>query len=698
MSDLLNMFQWWLSILLGGLVFLPLTFILFKNFRDGGYVFSKIIAIAFISYAIFIFSWLRIFPFNFLEITIVFFIFFLLNFYLAKKTNFLGVLKKKYKLIVFEEIIFIAGLLLWSYIRGFLPDINGLEKFMDFGFVNSILRSNYFPPVDMWYSSLPINYYYFGHLVTAVLIKASIVVPPIGYNLMLATLFALTFTSIFSLVMNIFEQVKSGTKSILAGLLSAALVTFGGNLTTVYTFFQAYMPLDKPVPFWMLPFQPLNFPNDYWYPNATRFIEYTIHEFPLYSFVVSDLHGHVLDIPFVVLTLSLLFSVFLKFKDIKDKTFNYYLLLVGFLLSVMYMTNAWDGLIYFMLTVFILFFLSKGKQILNTLFKIAIVFLSFVVFSLPFSINFKPFASGIGVLCAPDFLTSLGKLGPFLFEVDHCQKSPLWQLIILYGFFYFFVFAFVLFLRAYKQKMNVADRFISLLIIVSTLLLIVPELIYLKDIYPAHYRANTMFKLSYEAFIMLSLSAGYIVFRILTTIRKRSTLILFFIPTFILIYMVLSYSIFAINSFYGELKNYRGLNGLSYLQVLYPGDYEATKWLNSNIKGQPIILEAAGDSYTNYARISSNTGLPTVIGWPVHEWLWRGTYDIVSPRIQDVETIYTSKDIKQTQELIKKYDVSYVIISQLEKDKYVDLKLDKFNELGRVVFESKGTKIYRINF
>ena len=105
--------------------------------------------------------------------------------------------------------------------------------------------------------------------------------------------------------------------------------------------------------------------------------------------------------------------------------------------------------------------------------------------------------------------------------------------------------------------------------------------------------------------------------------------------------MILSYPIFAINSFYDNLIIIKGLDGISYLKILYVGDYSLINWINKNIKGQPVILEANGDSYTDYARISANTGLPTVIGWPVHEWLWRGTYDIVSPRITDVQTLYT---------------------------------------------------------
>jgi len=60
-------------------------------------------------------------------------------------------------------------------------------------------------------------------------------------------------------------------------------------------------------------------------------------------------------------------------------------------------------------------------------------------------------------------------------------------------------------------------------------------------------------------------------------------------------------------------------------------------WINKNIKGQPTILEAQGDSYTDYGRVSVNTGLPTVMGWTVHEWFWRNSYDIVAPRIEDVK-------------------------------------------------------------
>lgn len=700
-NDVLLVLRWWGSIFLISTIFLPITINLFSSFRDKGYIFAKTIGLVLLSYSIFILSFLKLFKFSHIEIFLVLTVFAIVNLFIYKREGVLRNLKQNLKLYVAEELIFLTTLFFWSYVRGNLSDIHGLEKFMDFGFVNSILRSSYFPPQDMWYSGFSINYYYFGHLVTAILIKLSGIVSSVGYNLMLATIFALCFTSILSLAINLFDLKKTSIKSILCGILSATIVTLGGNLTTIYTFFKAYEPLDKAVPFWTLPFLPFLFPNNFWYPNATRFIPFTIHEFPLYSFVVSDLHGHVLDIPFVILSIAFAFSLFLKAKISK-----LHLLLISLLLAIMYMTNAWDGLIYMLLFFIVLFYISfykrnewllKKDQFINYIKSVSFVLIGFLIFTIPFSINFKPFVSGIGIICAPKILTDLGKIGPFLFEANHCQRSPLWQLAILYGFFYFFVICFILFLR-FKRKYAVtnSDKFIAFLIIISTILIVIPEFVYVKDIYPLHYRANTMFKLVYEAFIMLSISCGYIIVKIFSQLNTRMFIIGFFVPTIILLYFVLSYPVFAINSYYNNLGSYKSLDGTLYLKYSYANDYKLINWINNNIKNQPVILEANGDSYTDYARISANTGASTIIGWPVHEWLWRGSYDLVSPRITDTQSIYTSDDMNLVKNLLSKYEVNYVVVSSLERQKYAKLNEKKFEKIGEIIYKNGQAKLYKI--
>jgi uncharacterized membrane protein len=377
------------------------------------------------------------------------------------------------------------------------------------------------------------------------------------------------------------------------------------------------------------------------------------------------------------------------------------------------MTNAWDGVIYFILfcTALLIkliiqleikhknfdFIKSiKLKDLANfTISFIKPVFLVgflVLIFSLPFSFNFKPFAEGIGVLCAPKFLTDIGKLGPFLFEPDHCQRSAIWQMVILYGFFYFFVISFLTFIFLEKKKSK-EDFFVIALILLATLLIIIPEFIYLKDIYPAHYRANTMFKLVYQSFMMLMLVSVYSLVRIITTTRN----VLFYIFSFIFLIPVLFYPYFAIKSYYGDLKNYQGLNGIAYLKNRLPQDYEAINFINSNIPGRPVIAEAQGDSYTDYGRISANTGLPTILGWTVHEWLWRGTYDIPAPRIAEVKDIYENTDINLTRRLLKKYNAQYLYLGNLERQKYPGLSESKFDKLGEIIFEDEGAKIFKLN-
>lgn len=691
MQDFLYIFQWWISFFIVGLIFFPLTQLFFQKFIDRGYIFSKIVGMAIISYSIFLLGSVRLLPFSIYSIFLILILFTIVNFFIFSKQR-----KKSpfpLRVIIAQELLFFAGIVFWSFVRGHEPSIHGLEKYMDFGFINSILRSTYFPPKDMWFSPLYINYYYFGHLITATLTKMSLLPSNITYNLMLSTIFSFSFLGTFSIIITLLSYAKLKKRSkIIGGLFAGALLSLGGNLHILYSLFRPYN-VDSPVPIWKLAFSPMTFPNGYWYPNATRFIPFTIHEFPLYSFVVSDLHGHVLDIPFAIFAIAFVYATFLNKKiDLLR------LIFFSFFLAVMYMTNTWDAIIYFLLFVgatSAVGFMQKDKKdrlIKGLLTKSATLIFGVFVFSLPFSIFFKPFVSGFGIICSPKFLVSIGKIGPFLFEKNHCQRSEWWQLLTLHGFFYIVILIFLFLILKKRIKNFPQDIFIFSLIVLSTFLIILPEFIYAKDIYPAHYRANTMFKLVYQAFIMLSISSAYIIARII-----HFSKISFF--SFFLIFLssaILVYPYFAVKSYYSDIKTYYGIDGTKYLKTLHPEDYEAINWINQNISGQPVILEAQGDSYTDYARISANTGLPTILGWTVHEWLWRGSYDIPSPRINEIKIMYESSDISETKKLLNKYNVSYVYVGQLEREKYKSTNENKWGIIGSVIFEKNLTRIYKV--
>src|SRR5262249_24298934 len=144
----------------------------------------------------------------------------------------------------------------------------------------------------------------------------------------------------------------------------------------------------------------------------------------------------------------------------------------------------------------------------GTISKIIILLTCFFVISLPFSLFFNPGAlvGGIGLICAPQFLITIGEIGPFVFEPNHCMHSPIWQLGILYGFFVFWLFSFIAILIKERRQIFFSDIFVAILSVMAIFLIFIPEFFYLRDIYTTYFRANTMFKLVYQAFILFSLA------------------------------------------------------------------------------------------------------------------------------------------------------------------------------------------------
>jgi len=655
-SDFGFILLWWLVISILGLSVLPISSIIFKNFQDLGWGLSKTFGILIISYLTWLTASLHILPFSQLSAIFVLVLVSVIGWFVSIKFfkfNFKEFLQNKVlKVIVFEEFLFFFVLFSWSIIRGFQPQINGLEKFMDFGFINSILRSSYMPPADMWWAQGTINYYYFGHFTVALLTKLSGIPSNFTFNLALASTLALVAISSFSLIFNL-------TKKYWAGVLAFLFVAIIGNLHTLTI-------LSKGI-------------SAYWYPDASRLVPYVINEFPVYTFVVSDLHAHLLDMPFVIFAISIIFS-FLVEREIKILNF----LVLSLTLGAMFTTSSWDFPIYLFVTFIFIFyiFFTKKESPSQMVFKsipitILTGFTALILF-LPFLLNFKPISTNIGFVQT---------------------RSPLNLMFLLWGFWTFLVISFFFILkRSWKQRttLNIGA---SILISVAYFLIILTEIVYVKDIYSGdYYRSNTVFKLTYQSWIMLALACAYGIAKIKDYFDRRSNLlgIVWWFGFLILFGFVVIYPYLAIKTYYNSFQLYSGLDGTRYLETRYPDDFAAIGWINKNIKGQAVIVEATGDSYTDFSRISANTGLQTVVGWPVHEWLWRGTYDIVSPRIVDVQMIYESPNLKTTKELLSKYQVKYIYIGNFEREKYPNLDEAKFNQIGKVVFETGQTKIYQV--
>ena len=721
-NEFLYVLVWWAVLLFIGLMYYPLSNLLFSSFTDRGFILSKAIGLAISSYILWVLSFMKVLPVSRLACFgaaavpgVLLYIYALSGRQRAK-----ALLPDNDALhwIFTGESLFLFSLSFWTYLRGFNPRIEGLEKFMDYGFLNSILRSGYVPPKDMWFAGGNINYYYFGHYVSAFLTRLSGLETEIAYNIMMAALFAFCMALCFVITSNLLKGFGMEKKSqiTIGGLISALLVSLGGNLHSFFYGFLSKFSAEG---------------DKYWFPDATRYIGYnpetrdkTIHEFPVYSFVVSDLHAHVINVIFVLSLLALLIAVFRKLKkrtsgnpdglNILSEAFIPELLLLGLLTGIYQMSNYWDYPIYLTVTIFTLFCAGirqygyDKKMAVISLIRFFIVLVSSVIFAVPFNMTFEKMTGGIRL--------AADRTLPHQFLV-------LWgyQLTLAVIFFIYILYTeqniklkresgkerlkarsrMTLMARIQNVLENnpIEDVFAVILCVSAIGLLIIPEIVYVKDIYSAeHKRANTMFKLTYQAFIMFGLAAGYIFIRIRRYARRNWKITAAKITAFIMISLPMIYPFYAIPSWYRHLNpdRYEGLDGMAFMKKEHPGDYDLVMWLRENVQGQPSILEANGDSYSYYGRISMATGLPTIQGWYVHEWLWRDDYNIVNERVEEVKTVYESDDIDMTRQILEKYQIKYIVIGQPERDSFSELNEEKLMSLGNVVFERPEVMLIEI--
>ena len=525
--------------------------------------------------------------------------------------------------IIGAEIIYIAAYFVWAGQRARKPELLDLEKFMNIGFIASALKTQYFPPLDQFLAREAINYYYFGHVIAATIIQLSGTRATVGYNLQMANVLGLGMAEAFSLGAGVFWAVSSAPKHCLAkralwaGVGSATFSMLLGNLHWLI-----YAPLRGKM---------------YWFADATRYIPNTIHEFPAYSFVVNDLHGHVSNIPTALWCVALAFLMFQTLASAAPSVTHtsaqasassarpvravrgvwpfagreQHALLAASAVCVgaCYVINAWDYPIYLLLFGCVFWSsyaaararetgrrLEQGLFDRVTLARTAIASILLVGGTIvPWGahwIDMRPPSQGIGF-------------------VTWSMRTPPLYVPVVWGIQGFFAAAYLAFKRAQRKYASrsaapenelresgafaSAERFgfLEVLILLAVVLITLCELIYVKDIYPGHPRANTMFKLYYQAWIMFGIFCGSALVMLWTELAP-------FAPrwvkpykavTVVLIFAGVACSLKA-NAQYTSARNtpQRTLDGAAFLATMLPGDAKAIQWINANIPGQPTNL------------------------------------------------------------------------------------------------------------
>ncbi len=135
------------------------------------------------------------------------------------------------------------------------------------------------------------------------------------------------------------------------------------------------------------------------------------------------------------------------------------------------------------------------------------------------------------------------------------------------------------------------------------------------------------------------------------------------------------------------------LDGNAYIQRYNPDEYDAILWLQNAPFG--IVVEAVGGSYTDYARISTRTGLPTILGWPGHESQWRGGGEEMGSRLSDIQVLFETGDWEEAMRILEGYNVRYIYIGNLERSTY-RLDLSKFEANLSRVFTNGSVTIFEV--
>ncbi|MDO4617382.1 MAG: DUF2298 domain-containing protein [Lachnospiraceae bacterium] len=786
-SDAGSFLLWYAASVLLGLGFYPLGAVLFRHFDDRGWLFSKALGIGIGGYLVFVLGRFRILPFTGVTSAAVTAAAAVLCWLLFLRFGSAEIRRlPDWREVLIGEFFFLLVFLFWTWCSGFRPAASGTEKPMDYGFMAAMMRSTEIPAKDIWYSRGTINYYYGGQFYAVYLTKLTFTRINETYHLMRALVAAFCFSLSGSLVRQALkDRGISGYCSRMGGLFAALTVSFAGNVH--YLVYGLFGSVFKPEGW-----------EDYWFPASTRYIGHNpltedqcIHEFPSYSFVLGDLHAHVVNLFLVLVFIGLMYSWFQSERvhnssvsaSRSERTANpfagtspdsrsgrvrrifscssSYIPAAGVLIGLFKWTNYWDFIIYFTVFLFTsvcIFFRRAGREsstdgsvsadsnksreesssvsadsnksreesssvsadsntcrtesgrvsidsnrasagvcsgngqrrfdwILQITAAAILVYLLHRVIAWPFTSQFDSMFKGVAaaqdhtafyqllILWGVPVLTAVLLAAAVLKKKDGTGRSaPDGQ-------------------TSLRNRLHEADVFFVMLSVCGIGLVLIPELVYVRDIYEQGYaRSNTMFKLTYQAFVMLGLVMSYAFFRILCLEKKR----LLRIPAAIcagIIFLTFGYGGYAVQCWYGNIfdrKGYQGLDAEAYLETEYPEDAAAIRWLEEHVTGQPVVLEVPGDSYSDRCRVSAMTGLPTPEGWYVHEWLWRDDPEDLDRIKEEIREIYTGTDQEQVKLLLEKYEISYIFIGSCEREEYgEELNEELLRTLGEVCFDGE---------
>ena len=566
--------------------------------------------------------------------------------------------------------IFFIVLLIRIYFNADIGIRGQGEAFMAHAFVTQIMQNPVVPPYDPWFAGYRLDFiYYLGYWLYGMLGLISGIPSDILFNLLSPTIAAITVINLYALGESFLPKLP----------LFPVVVVLVLSPGFFYLLFQGTVPI---------------------YSILSRSAIFT--QYPLYQFLELSARPHVFSLclqTYLILLLSITICYWQKLTKSNKLAL---IMLTSLGLGSLFPINSWLAIIWWPITIIcgLLLIYEENKHLLSlknkklsisphweplkNIFRTfsnresaffwltCVILLSSVLF-LPYILQFKSYAlQGLALIHEPfDIFSFFLVFGWFIIGLILSIRKeirlylPIIVIIVPFFLIKHLVAGFLLYLLILIliRRKDIFDFFAGFGLIV----MIFCSFFTFKEMYNFN---DVLLKLPTAAWILLGTSVSIMIGREIYSYienhdRKKQKII-----EYSLVFIVIGLFILPGLFFVGPLQSYNpALDGSTWLNYHYPSDAKAISYLKS-LGPHHTIVETNGSRWTYESRVSTFSGIPTIVGWEGHEYQWRTDHPPgwLNERAQDIKSIY--EDPTATIPLMKKYNADLLYVGPTEKEHY----------------------------
>jgi YYY domain-containing protein len=552
---------------------------------------------------------------------------------------------------------------LFLVVRLFNPAVHWGEKPMDFSFLNAFLREPHWPTDEPWMAGMPLHYYYFGEVLASFPILVNGCSAGVGYNLMSATI-----PAIGAAILAGFGLLLRTRRRVVAASVLPLLVYLTGNLAWPWLL-DGWR--DGGVGGSIF---------DLWWATSRVIPGFAIDEYPLWTTLFADLHGHFIALPLLLATFA--WGWLCVHAD--DRRWGVSAVMCGLGAAVVVATNPWD--LFILTSTLAIGVAVSVARPLRAITRLCVAAAVSMVAAAPFIVEL---VAGISA--------GAGERGLFLTDENF---APAWAILDHFGLFLvplaalavvtlgkrifialvaaaigvtaglafgssaaaLALAATAVFATVAMRTQNRLERLSWSLAALGTLAVAACERFTLID------RMNTIFKVYNGVWVLLAFALAVALLR--TRDRKRLTVVAVWLPLQLVAIINLPLGI-AQGWLRPRMISPRPtLDGQAFLASQDRQTWFLVHSLQGAARPGDVVAEAAGPYYSHFTRITMHTGQPTVVGWDWHLKQRGQSPTEIAARFADLETLYAGNDRRARRAVLDRYNVRWVVVARVEREAY----------------------------